>query len=657
MTLGVGGSDFETELARMSPLTAGVEPIATDELQARVARAQALMRASGVDALYLDTSTNLAYFTGIDLRLTERLHGALIPANGGPANGGPANGGIIYLCPAFEEPKTRECMRFGTEVRGWEEHEDPTALVVETVRAMGIETGTLAVDPHAPFFTVDGFRRAGNALALQSAGPIVAACRQVKSPAEIALMQRANDITLEVHRAAARALRPGVTTTEVSDFVRRAHARLGMPTSFGAVQFGEATAYPHGVPHPQTLADGDMVLVDIGGVLGGYRSDITRTYVFGEPNPRQREIWDLEHRAQAAGFAAAARPGALCEDVDAGARGIIEAAGFGPGYKVPGLPHRTGHGIGMDVHEDAFMVKGNKTPLAPGMCFSVEPTICIYGEFGIRLEDIACMTATGPALVHPARPLGGRPVRPGSLTPRRMCNLYSITRGQAAIREAFRAVHDRAGNLPPFPGIFPDTVAPIIRQGPDGRELAKARWGFPSPPAIPGNRPVTNIRNVASSYWRAWLEPRQRCLVPATSFCEYTQGRPAVPTWFALDPGRPLFAFAGLWRPWTGTRGTRAEPADGEHTLFAFLTLRPQRRRRPHPPQGHAGDPHHPRRVRDLAHRPRSRSPGPATPAPRLRPHDRRPRRKAGPTHRPASRRRPRFAALKGKWFGSGGRI
>ena len=160
------------------------------------------------------------------------------------------------------------------------------------------------------------------------------------------------------------------------------------------MQFGEATAYPHGVPYPQTLEPGDMVLVDTGCFVEGYRSDITRTYVFGDPTSRQREIWELEQRAQQAGFDAAVL-GAPCEAVDAGARGVIEAAGFGPGYKVPGLPHRTGHGIGMDVHEESFMVKGNKTPIAVGMCFSDEPMICIYGEFGVRLEDIITMTETG----------------------------------------------------------------------------------------------------------------------------------------------------------------------------------------------------------------------------------------------------------------------
>ncbi len=384
MVDGVGGSSFAAELDRMHSMTGGVQPIAVAEYQARVAKAQRLLREQGIDALYLDTSTNLRYFTGIPLNLTERLHGAVIPAEGE----------IAYLSPAFEEPKTRTLLQFGADIRCWEEHEDPTALVIETVRSKGYQCGTLALDPQAPFFTVDGLRRAGNSFGFINGSSITAACRMVKSAAEVALMQVAMDITLAVHQAAARCMAPGLTTLEVQAFVDAAHRRLGGQPASRAVQFGEATAYPHGVPYPQTLVDGDMVLVDIGCFVEGYRSDITRTYVLGTPTARQREIWELEQRAQLAGFQAAVL-GAPCEAVDAAARGVIVAAGFGPGYKVPGLPHRTGHGIGMDVHEESFMVKGNKTPIAAGMCFSDEPMICIYGEFGVRLEDIITMTETG----------------------------------------------------------------------------------------------------------------------------------------------------------------------------------------------------------------------------------------------------------------------
>ena len=384
MVTGVGGSTFAAELERMAPMTGSVVPIAADELAQRVDKAQRLLRAQGIDALYLDTSTNLRYFTGIALGLTERLHGAVIPADGN----------VVYLSPTFEEPKTRTLLRLGDDIRVWQEHEDPTALVIDTVRGLGHASGTIAIDPATPFYTVDGLRRAGNRFSFVNAAAITAACRQVKSAAEIALMQVANDITLAVHKAAARALAVGMTTTEVQGFLDAAHRRLGGQPASRAVQFGEATAYPHGVPYPQTLAEGNMVLIDTGCFVEGYRSDITRSYVFGTPTARQRAIWELEQRAQLAGFAAAV-VGAPCEAVDAAARGVIAAAGFGPDYATPGLPHRTGHGIGLDVHEDAFMVRGNRTPIAPGMCFSIEPTICLYGEFGVRLEDIVCMTAAG----------------------------------------------------------------------------------------------------------------------------------------------------------------------------------------------------------------------------------------------------------------------
>ena len=385
MTLGVGGSTIEAELARMQSMRDGVVPIGTDERLGRIAKAQGLMREQGVQALYLDVSTNLFYFTGIRLRPSERLHGAIIPAEGE----------VIYLSPAFEEPKTRELMQFGSDVRCWQEDEDPTALVIDTLRSIGHNSGTLAIDPMTPFFTVDGLRKAGNAFTLANGSSITAACRMVKAPSEIALIQRAMNITLEVHKAAARILHEGITTTEVFRFLEQAHVKLGAAlTGSGIVLFGEPTAYPHGVPYPQTLKHGDMVLIDVGAEIEGYRSDITRSYVFGEADARQRHIWDLEKSAQLAAFGAA-RTGAPCEAVDAAARGLIEAAGFGPGYATPGLPHRTGHGIGLDVHEEAYMVKGNRTPLAAGMCFSNEPMICIYGEFGVRLEDHIYMTESG----------------------------------------------------------------------------------------------------------------------------------------------------------------------------------------------------------------------------------------------------------------------
>ncbi len=395
MTKGVGGSTVEVELARLSSLRDSAVPVDEAERRQRIDKLQGLMREQGIGALYLDTSTSTFYFTGLRLRGSERLHGVLIPAAGKPA----------YLCPAFEEAKLRTVLTIPGSVHCWQEHEDPTALVIDTLAELGVRQGTIAIDPATPFFTFDGLRRAGNAYDFVNGRDIIGRCRMVKSPAEIALIEQAMAMTLEVHRATARILKAGITTTEVENFIRTAHTKLGTDTvaNFCIVLFGEPTAYPHGVPYPQTLQDGDMVLIDIGATLHGYQSDLTRSYVFGEPTPRQREVWNLEKAATEAVFAAA-QPGTSCEALDAAARRVIEGGGFGPAYALPGLPHRTGHGLGLDTHEDPYVVKGDTRPLQPGMVISNEPTICIYGEFGVRLEDHIHITEIGPRWLTPPSP-------------------------------------------------------------------------------------------------------------------------------------------------------------------------------------------------------------------------------------------------------------
>lgn len=385
MTIGVGGSTSAQELALLTSVRDQVVEIDARERSDRIARAQQLMREQGVGALYLDASTSLRYFTGLRLRQSERLHGAVIPAEGE----------IVYVSPTFEREKLKAALLIDGEIRTWEEHENPTQLVMDTVRESS--AGPIAIDEKAPFFVFDGLRQADPRAEFVNGSQITAPCRMIKSAKEIALIQIAMSITLEIHQAAARILRPGISTIEVAEFIAEAHTRKGVdgPLSFCIVLFGEPTAYPHGVSYPQTLVDGDMVLIDTGATVEGYQSDITRSYVFGEPSTKQREIWNLEKAAQAAAFEAA-QLGVACGRVDDVARGVIEAAGLGPGYAVPGLPHRTGHGIGIDGHEFPYIVKGNQTPLAPGMCFSNEPMICFYGEFGVRLEDCMYMSEAGP---------------------------------------------------------------------------------------------------------------------------------------------------------------------------------------------------------------------------------------------------------------------
>ncbi len=387
MTIGVGGSTAEAELARLEDMTGDVAPISIDEIKARQGRAQGLMRAADIDVLYIHAGPNLLYFAGVDWHPSERLVCAILPADGE----------LCYLLPAFEASTFKDRLLIEGDLHCWEEHESPYALFDQVLSNLGAGAKRVGIDEAAPFFISDGLRRAAPSIEFISATPVTAGCRAAKSASELAIMQRAKDMTIEVHKAAARILRPGISTTEVTEFIDQAHRAVGEAAGsyFCIVLFGGATAYPHGVKDPQILEDGDMVLIDTGCELEGYHSDITRCYVFGEPNERQRQVWDHEHEAQAAAFTAA-RIGAPCGSVDEAARAVLEGYGYGPDYAVPGLPHRTGHGIGLDIHEWPYLVRSDRTPLAPGMCFSNEPMICIYGEFGVRLEDHFYMTADGP---------------------------------------------------------------------------------------------------------------------------------------------------------------------------------------------------------------------------------------------------------------------
>jgi Xaa-Pro dipeptidase len=395
MASGVGGSDFATELAAIRNEREVVPPIGAEEHARRIERAQARLRELGLAALWLDGTTNLAWMTGLKHGQSERPVGAVLPAKGP----------LTYLAPAFEVERIRTMLALPGTVRGWEEDEDPYALFADILRESDVPGGTVALDDHARVFVAEGLRAALPNHHFVASGPVTSHLRERKTENEVALLRQAMGMTLRIQAAAARALAPGVTTTEVAAFLAAAHQKAGFDSgpAFSIVLFGEPTAYPHGVPYAQTLKDGDMVLVDVGAPLHGYMSDITRSYVFGTPTPRQRAMWELVQRAQAAGFAAA-RPGAPCAAIDEACRGVITAAGFGPGYKVPGLPHRTGHGIGMDVHEAPYFVGGNRAPLAPGNTGSIEPTLAIYGEFGIRLEDHILVTDQGAAWLTPPAP-------------------------------------------------------------------------------------------------------------------------------------------------------------------------------------------------------------------------------------------------------------
>lgn len=384
----IGGSTPQHVLSQLSVMTAGIEPIGKVDYQQRIEKACDLMRQQGMAALYLNAGSSLLYFTGTRWYASERLVGALLTADGQ----------LHYLAPVFEIGTLASFQVIEGPVHGWEEHESPYDLFYTVLDSLQVATdAVIGLDESTAFFIADALQQRANGRRIVNGSQVTALCRRQKSANELAIMQRAMDMTLAVHQAVAQILYEGISTHEVEAFIDEAHRRVGAPAGsyFCIVLFGPDSAFPHGVKTPKVLAKGDMVLIDTGCRLHDYVSDITRSYVFGEPTERQRSIWNLEKTAQAAAFAAA-QLGQACGAVDDAARAVLTQAGLGPDYRLPGLPHRTGHGIGLDIHEWPYLVRGNPTPLQVGMCFSNEPMICLPGEFGVRLEDHFYMTEQGP---------------------------------------------------------------------------------------------------------------------------------------------------------------------------------------------------------------------------------------------------------------------
>jgi len=371
--------------AELSSLTAGAMPISADERRARIAKVQALMIQRQVAALLVEPGSSLDYFTGIRWHRSERITLAVIPARGE----------VLVVTPAFEEPSVRETLQVGSDVRAWNEHESPFQKIVQGLRDRGAASGVVAVEPTLRFFIVDGLRQVSNEYRIVSADDLVRACRLIKSPAELSLMQIANNVTIEAIRSVHAHIERGMTSADISALMDRTTVALGGSPEFSLVLLNEASAYPHGSLQVQAIREGSVVLMDCGCTVQGYQSDISRTWVFGEANTRQRKVWNTVKRGQEIALETA-KIGLPVGKIDDAVRLYYESQGWGPGYKLPGLPHRTGHGIGLDGHEPAYLVHGDATALQAGMCFSDEPGLYIPGEFGIRLEDCWVMTASGP---------------------------------------------------------------------------------------------------------------------------------------------------------------------------------------------------------------------------------------------------------------------
>jgi Xaa-Pro dipeptidase len=386
MTIGVGGSTAAIELEKLTNMTLNVSAIGKDEYQQRIAKAQQLMKKNNIAATYINAGTNLYYFTGTRWYASERMVGAIIPQQGD----------IQYISPFFEVNTLTQYMSVSGDIHGWQEHESPYQLFIDVLSSIGITSGQIAIDESTAFFIANGIDNQSDNFDLVDAKPITAGCRAQKSENELALLQQAKTMTMEVHKAVARILYEGISPQEVTSFINQAHIKVGIPAGsyFCIVLFGEDSSYPHGVKSPKTLAMNDIVLIDTGCQLEGYNSDITRTYVYGKANDRQRKMWHIEKMAQIAAFDAA-KIGHTCADIDIAARDYLASQDMGPDYQTPGCPHRTGHGIGLDIHEWPYLVRSDQTPLSSGMCFSNEPMLVLPGEFGVRLEDHFYVTEHG----------------------------------------------------------------------------------------------------------------------------------------------------------------------------------------------------------------------------------------------------------------------
>jgi Xaa-Pro dipeptidase len=361
-------------------------PISSAERMQRLRRARELMQRSGIGAVIVESGPSLDYLTGIQWWRSERLTAVVIPAQGDP----------IVVTPFFEAPSVKESLEVPAEVRTWQEDEEPLKLIAGFLKERGVASEPVGFEETNRFFIEDRLKKQLPGARVVSANPVVRAQRLIKSPTELALMQAANNIMLASLRYAGERTREGMTPADIDAMIAAAQKKLGGDYDGGLILLGEASAYPHGSHKPQVVRKGEVVLMDCTCAVHGYQADITRTFVFGaDPTAEQRKVWDQVHRGQQIALAAA-KVGVPAGAVDDAVRRTYESWGYGPGYKLPGLSHRTGHGIGMEVHEPIYLVHGETTPLAPGMCFSDEPGIYIPGKFGIRIEDCWHMTESGP---------------------------------------------------------------------------------------------------------------------------------------------------------------------------------------------------------------------------------------------------------------------
>lgn len=375
----------KSQSSTLKSITTDIKGISPAERLKRISQAQKLMQALDISALVLEPGAAMDYFSGIQWWRSERLTAVIIPREGK----------VSVVCPFFEEPSVRESLAIGDDIRVWQEHESPFTLIKNILKDSGLNKGKVAFENSVRYFVLSGVMSALPNMQHVSAEPVTRGCRMYKSQHELELMHKANEVTLLAYADVFSKLQAGMSQSDVKALMQTAQTQLGGKGAWNMALFNQASAYPHGTKQKQTLTEGSIVLMDCGCNVHGYQSDISRTFVFGEPTKRQHDVWQTVREGQNIAFEQA-KIGTQAGLVDDAVRKFYQTKGFGPGYKLPGLSHRTGHGIGMEGHESVNFVHGETTLLKPGMCFSNEPGIYIQGEFGVRLEDCIYMTNNGP---------------------------------------------------------------------------------------------------------------------------------------------------------------------------------------------------------------------------------------------------------------------
>lgn len=387
LAAGSTSKSISSGSSALKNMTGDVLPISPEERKARIAKAQRLMVEHNIAALILEPGAAMDYFSGIQWWRSERLTAVIIPREGE----------IGVVCPFFEEPSIRESLVVGKDVRVWQEHESPFALVKQILLDRGVTKpgANIAFEHTVRYFVLKGVMELANDMQDVRAEPITLGCRMFKNTHELQLMHKANEITLNAYAHVWSNLQLGMDQNEVKSMMSSAQSQLGGSSVWNMALFNEASAYPHGTRQSQTIREGSIVLMDCGCAVEGYQSDISRTFVFGEPNKQQSKIWNTVRQGQSIAFETA-QLGVAAGKVDDAVRHYYVSQGLGPDYKLPGLSHRTGHGIGMEGHESVNFVHGETELLKAGMCFSNEPGIYLPGEFGVRLEDCIYMSSKGP---------------------------------------------------------------------------------------------------------------------------------------------------------------------------------------------------------------------------------------------------------------------